>query len=217
MAAPKRTAFGIKFDVSSVEALADKLASLTPEAISVLMVDTINGIADSTYELARKTMLGGINLTDAYVQRKMQVIPATAAKPSASIVAFGDKPDLTGISHYGAIQRFQRVFNTDRSRGDVKRGIPAGLKADGMSAEIIKGSRKAFEHAFTLPGKKDTEGNALVFARKKDTNKIVMRRGPAVYMLFRVAAGTIEDQVYGDLGQAVIDEAERQFQKELSA
>ena len=44
-----------------------------------------------------------------------------------------------------------------------------------------------------------------------------MRRGPAVYMLFRVAAGTIEDQVYGDLGQAVIDEAERQFQKELSA
>ena len=76
MAAPKRTAFGIKFDVSPVEALADKLASLTPEAISVLMVDTINGIADSTYELARKTMLGGINLTDAYVQRKMQVIHA---------------------------------------------------------------------------------------------------------------------------------------------
>lgn len=213
MAAPKRTAFGIKFDVSPVEALADKLASLTPEVIGVLMVDTINGIADSTYELARKTMLGGINLTDSYVQRKMQVIHATPAKPEASIVALGDNANLTGLSHYGAMQLKQG----GGFRGDPARGIQRGERQAGVSVEVITGKREKFQFGFFLPGKNDSEGNPLVFARKKDSGKIVSRRGPAVYMLFRVAAGEIEDQVYGDLSTAVINEAERQLQKELSA
>ncbi len=212
----RRTAFGLRIDVSEIEGLADRLGKLTPEAVGALMVNAINDVADSTYELARKTMLGGINLTDAYVQRKMQVQHATPAKPEASIVAFGDKPNLTGLSHYGAMIKTQSVLHTSRSRGNSATGIPAGSKSDGVSVEVIKGKRESFKHGFFLPGKKDTEGNPLVFARKKDTNKIVSRRGPAVYMLFRVAAGTIEDQVYGELGRAVIDEAERQFQKELA-
>lgn len=208
----RRTAFGVTIDVSEIEGLADKLKGLTPEAVGALMVDAINEVTDRTYLLARKTMLGGINLTDAYVQQKMQVVHATPAKPEASIVAFGDKANLTNLSHYGAIQ----LSKDGGKRGDTARGIAPGRRQAGISVEVIKGKRETFQFGFTRPGINDNDGNPIIFARKKETKKIVSRRGPAVYMLFRVAAGVIENQVYGDLERAVIDEAERQFQKEFS-
>lgn len=210
--AAKRTAFDVKFNVSQVEDLAQKLEQLTPEQVGEFMVDAVNEVTGRTYLLARKTMLAGINLTDSYVQQKMQVERASTSKPVASIVAFGDKANLTNLSHYGAMQ----VTKAGAGRGDKARGIPAGQRAAGLSVEVIKGKREQFQFGFTLPGKNDGEGNPLVFARKRDTKKIVSRRGPAVYMLFRVASTKIEDQVYGDLQSAVVDEAERLLLQELS-
>lgn len=211
----KRAAFDLKIDVSDIEGLADKLAKLTPEAVGGLMVDAINQVANNTYALARKTMLGGINLTDDYVQRKMQVVPATAAKPEASIVAFGGRGFTTRLSHYGAMQQTKSVKYSKRSRGNQPLGIPAGSKSAGVSVEVVTGARKTLQYGFRMPGKKDTEGNLLLFTRNKE-GKIRSRSGPSVYQLFRIAAGTIEDRVYGDLGRAVIDRSERQFQKELT-
>ena len=211
----KQTAFGVKIDVSEVEDFAAKLGGMSPASIGALLVGAINDATDSAYELARKTMLGGINLTDTYVRSRMQVEHATVGKPEATITAFGDKAHLTGLSHYGAMMQTRAVQHPGRSRGDPARGIPPGQKSAGVSVEVIKGKRESFSHGFFMPGKIDSEGNPLVFARKKGTNKIVSRRGPAVYMLFRVAAGAVEDQVYGDLQQRVVAEAERQFQKEF--
>lgn len=187
--------FAVKIDVTELTAFGDKLSALTPEAIGALTVGAINEVADRTYVLARKTMLAGINLTDTYVQKKMQVQRATPAQPLASITAFGDKGNLTGLSHYGAIS--------------------LGPK-NGVSVEVITGARKTFERGFFLSGKADTEGNPLVFARKKDTKKIVSRRGPAVYMLFRKTADIIQDTVYGDLSRSIIEDATRQLEKELA-
>lgn len=39
-------------------------------------------------------MIDGINLTDAYLRRKMEVVPATSEKPVASIRADGTKKGL---------------------------------------------------------------------------------------------------------------------------
>jgi hypothetical protein len=211
--ASARTAFSIKVDVTELNTLSDSLKTLTPEAVSVLMVDSINVVTDRTYDLARKTMLRGINLSDGYLQQKMQVVHATPAQPEASIVALGDRPHLTGLSHYGAMVE---TAAARRAHGNPKTGIPPGQKSAGVSVEVIKGKREQFPHGFFLPGKADSEGNPLVFARKKGSGKIVSRRGPAVYMLFRVAADSIEEQVYGDLSQSVINEAQRLFQKELA-
>lgn len=227
-------AFSVKIDVEQLDKLSDKIGSLTPERVSALVVTAINTTADSAYDLARKTILGGINLTDEYVQRKMAVEHATEGKPEASIVAFGGKGFTTSLSHYGAMQavapvnwsnaritaaghKFAQWPGWTRRTGNDKLGIAADTKASGRSVEVISGSRKKLGRAFAIAGKTDTDGNNLVFQRIPGSKKSVrVLSGPSVYQLFRVAAGKIEDQVYGDLSSAVIDLAERQLEKELS-
>lgn len=218
----RSNAFSVKIDVSQLVDLSDKLAGLTPERVGELLVDSINATADSAYELSRKAILSGINLTDAYVQQRMAVEHATAKKPEASIIAFGDKENLTALSHYGAIQRLQSA-HTKRSKGDPARGIPAGMKTDGISVAVAQGNRKPLKSSrvFIAPNKLDLEGNPFVFQRLEGTtrsgkDKLKRLMGPSVYQLFRVAGALIENQVYGDLERAVIDAAEQQFAKELS-
>lgn len=209
------SAFNVHIDVKQITGLADKLGAMTPEAVGGLMVDAINNTADSAYELSRKAILQGINLTDSYVQSHMHVEHATAKRPKAEIVAYGGKGHTTSLSHYGPMQLTQRVMHPKRSKGDANRGIPAGSKSAGLSIEVTSGSRKPIAHGFTMPGKLDSEKNMLVFTRDRN-NKVKSRQGPSVYQLFRVAGAEIENQVYGDLERAVVDAAEQQFLKELS-
>lgn len=228
------SAFSVKIDATQLDALTAKLGTLTPERVSALAVDAINTTADSAYDLARKTILGGINLTDEYVQRKMAVEHATESKPEASIVAFGGKGFTTSLSHYGAMQltgadnwtnariqadghKFGKWPGWTRRTGNAKLGIAADTKGIGRSVEVVSGNRKKLGRAFSIAGKTDTDGNPLVFQRIPGSKKSArVLSGPSVYQLFRVAAGKIEDQVYGDLSAAVIDLAERQFEKALS-
>ena len=209
------SAFTVKIDVSQLDGFAAKLDRLTPEQIGALTVSAINDATDSAYELARTRMLATINLTDAYVRRKMQVEHATAARPMASITASGGKSDMTVLSHYGVMQDTQSVLHPSRSRGDAKRGIPAGQKSAGMSVEVTRGSRAMIEHGFTMPGKKDREGNLLVFTRDK-AGKIKARTGPSVYQLFRAAAGAIGDEVTDNLEATLIDMADKALQRATS-
>lgn len=211
----RQSAFTVKIDVAPVSDLADKLSRLSPEHVNALIVSAINDTALSAYELSRKTILNGINLTEGYVQDRMQLELAKAHNPVATITAFGDKKNTTALSHYGAMQEAQPVRDPRRSKGDAVRGIPAGQKAAGVSVEVVIGNRKVVQHGFTMPGKNDREDNPLVFTRDKG-NKIRARSGPAVYQLFRVAGAKIESQVYDDLEQAVLTAAETQFAKEFA-
>jgi hypothetical protein len=219
----RRSAFDIKIDTGPLTALAERLGRLTPEQVGSSMVEAINETVDSAYELGRERMLAGINLTDEYIQRKMQVEHATEGKPSAAIVAFGGRGFLTGLSHYGAIQETKAV-NWSNARiqaigfpfgpwpgwtkrtGNAALGIAADTKASGRSVEVIKGRRKKIGPAFAIPGKKDTDGNQVVFRR--EGRAIRALTGPSVYQLFRIAAGQIETEVADSLEQAVIDAAE---------
>lgn len=231
------SAFHVKIDVAQLDTLADKLASLTPEAVGALMVDAINDTVDSAYDLSRKAILSGINLTDSYVQSHMHVEHATSKSPSATIVAYGGKAHITGLSHYGAMQEVKPVrwpnekilekhkFSKRwpgwvRRIGDEARGIDEGDKTAGVSVSVTTRKQLKTSKAIILPGKRDREGNAMVFKRiagsgRKDS-KLKLLHGPSVYQLFRVAGALIEDQVYGDLERAVVDAAEEQFLKELS-
>jgi hypothetical protein len=178
------------------------------------LVDAVNETAASAYEMSRRAIISGINLSDHYVQWHMRVDPATINNPVATITAFSDRAYLTGLSHYGAMQETQPVEQPKRAKGDAKRGIPAGQKASGMSVEVVRGNRKPIEHAFTLPGKEDRDGNPLVFTRDKN-NRIKSRLGPSVYQLFRVVGAEIENQVHDDLEQAVRGAAETYLLKSL--
>lgn len=213
--------FFIKIDPSQIKGLADKLAGLTPEQLGVLTVDALNETTDSVYELARQRMRASINLTDDYIKRKMVVAHASAQKMTASITASGAKPDITSLSHYGSMQLTQAVnwsnqriqaaghkFGkwpgwTERT-GSAALGIAVNRKAAGKSVEVKPGARKSMTPMFSIPGKKDNEGNLLIFKRNA-ANKLEVLAGPSVYQLFRAAVIVIEP------------EAENQLQANLSA
>lgn len=210
----RQNAFSVSIDVDQVGALADKLGRLTPDRVGALLVGAINATVDTAYDMSRKAILNGINLTDDYVQARMTVEHASENKPVARIVAFGGKGYTASLSHYGAMQETQPVQNPSRSKGDPARGIASGQKAAGLSVEVTRGSRKPVAHGFTMPGKRDREGNLLVFTRD-GAGKIKSRVGPSVYQLFRVAGAKIEGQVADDLQSAVVDAAEAQLLKAL--
>lgn len=226
-----RSNFDFKIDVTQIEALADRLAGFTPEQINSLIVDGINDTVDSAYELSIKTMLRGINLTEEYLTRKMRVDHATAQKPSASIVAFGGRGNLTSLSHYGAMQLTEDVrWSNDRiaaaghkfgkwpgwtkRTGSAALGIAADKKAAGRSVEVIKGQRKKLGPAFAIPGKVDGDGNQVVFTRKGETVQALT--GPSVYQLFRHTAERIETVVADELQTSVMNIAQRNFMESLT-
>lgn len=231
-------AFSIKIDTSGLDNFTKALSRISPESIGEAMVDTVNEAADRTFLLARETMLSGINMTDAYIVRKMERKKATKASPSAEIIApatrkKGRTNPFTNLSHYDA-QQLTKPVNWTNERiaaergpkafgkwrkwtprdGDAKRGIDAGEKAHKLSVEVIRGARKNVAKTFTLPGLRDNDGNPLVFQRK-DGGRIDALLGPSVFQLFRVAAGKIEDTVSEDLRDAVIRTAERELEKVL--
>ena len=226
------SAFSIAFDVSGVEGLADRVGELTPERIGRLGLTAVNDTVDSAYELGRKAMLSGINLTDAYLQRKMEVKHATAKKPVATITAFGGRAYTTSLSHYGAMQNTKDVNWTNariragghefgkwpgwtRRTGNAPLGVAADRKVDGKSVEVVRGKRKQMGPIFSIPGKKDGDGNLVLF-RRNSAGKTESLQGPSVYQLFRVAIPNIYGEVESDLEAAVIKVAERELQKALS-
>lgn len=218
----------VAFKLTELEALADRLGVLTPSGFSV---GAINQVLDSTYDLLRTTMLSGINLTDEYLQRSMQVERATESKPEASITTFGGKPYLTNLSHYGAMQETRAVNWTNeaiqaaghklgnwpgwtRRKGNQPLGIEPNRKAAGKSVEVVRGRRKSMKPVFSIPGKKDKEGNLILFSRN-EADKVQAKTGPSPYQLARHAIPLIYDNVADDLREAVIDAAEREFTKAL--
>lgn len=228
----RQNSFSLKIDIDPLTQLGDRLADLTPAELGRFVVDAINETTDNAYDLGRKRMLRGINLTDDYVQRKMKVDHATAKKPTATITAFGGRGFLTGLSHYGAMQETKAVNWTNarilerqkrfgpwpgwtKRTGSAALGIAVDTKAAGRSVEVVKGRRKKIGPAFSIPGKKDADGNLVVF-RRDSSGKTQALSGPSVYQLFRVAAGDIQGEVTDNLEQAVIDVAERRLREELS-
>lgn len=223
----------ITFDASQVKGLAERLAKLTPEQFGEYTVAAINETVDSAYQLGRDTILSGINLTDDYVQRKMDVERATAKNPQATITAFGGRAYITPLSHYGALQltrdvtwsnerilaeghRFTDWPGWTRRTGNEALGISVNQKAAGRSVEVIRGSRKDMGSAFAIPSKRDSSGTPIMFRRIKGTRKKVEAlHGPSVYQLFRAAIPKIEDRVAEDLTDAVIEAAERGMEEAL--
>lgn len=224
----------IKVDVGNLPMWGAMLEKLTPEELGRRMVQTINTVTTETYELARKTMLSGIGLTDDYVQRKMEVKLATEQLPQAVIRADGTKKGaLTNLSEYGAMTgskavnwsneriagmgvKFSKWPGWTRRTGHSSIGVEVNQKAAGTSVEVRRGARKKLTSkvGFQVGKLKDGSGNPLVFERVG--SKIKAMYGPSVYQLFSVASGQIEKQVSDNLYDAVLASAD-QAMKELLA
>lgn len=221
----------ITLDVTKVSDLSKSIGQITGEALGVASVTAINDVLDRSYDLARTRMTAGINLTDDYVRRNMRVEPATTRSPSGSIVAVGGPAGTTTLSHYMPQQLVQQV-NWSNARiaalgvpfgpwpGWTKRvgssalGIQPNLKAKGVSVEVGRGRRRPIGPAFSIPGKKDSEGNYLVF-RRTAAGKIEALLGPSVYQLFSYQIPLISNEVTDDLATTLAEYAEAQLDKAL--
>lgn len=198
----KTRIFNKSIDISQLLAAAKDLEDTN--LIGPEVIKRLNTVRDDVYGLAMKRMLRGINLTQSYVERKIQTEDATEARPVAEIVApVGARSVITNLSHYAIKQRSRPALSpVRRLRGNTALGIPRGQKQAGISAEVTKGNRTDMGSLFMIPSRySDNDGNPLVFRRIKGTTgkgKIEAVKGPSVYQLFRLAASEVEGEA-GDM------------------
>lgn len=209
-----------KVDVSEIEGFAQRLDKFDAQALGPLIVSTLNHVVDRAYVLSRERMRLGINLTDAYLQRRMEVRYASAAKPRAEIAThYGG----LGLSHFGPRQVPQAAVSPIRKlRGDAGRGIPRGQKQGGVSVEVARGGRRPIRlpGVFTAPGIRDTEGNPFIFQRvggRTRSGKDRLRRlfGPSPYQLFKFQLPHLEEPVTDDLRETLVAELDEWLAREF--
>lgn len=192
----RRSAFSV--DIKDVQAQAERLAKAENLSQDVALIRTLNAVVDDVYETARGRMNAGINLTDSYLQSKMAVVHATPGRGlSAEIIARGGSSDQSPLGRYYV---GPATTSAPRAKGDAARGIPAGQKRAGVKVEVTRGQIKTLKNAFTMPLRAGSTagGNGIgVFTRSR-YGVVRHRYGPAVYQLFRVAAGELEESV-GDI------------------
>jgi len=208
----RRSAFDIQVDARLVERLADDLAGVDASTIGRATLEAVNRVALRTEVKFRDRITQGINLSDAYLRERMGVRPAdNAAAPEAVIYA---PFRHTQLGRYDPKQLTRPAQNRKRSKGDKSRGIPAGSRADGVSVEVVRGSRKTISNGFTMPLR---NGNGIgVFTRRKGDAKYTTRLGPSVYQLMRVQVDELYEEVGIDLELEVLAEAERVLEKVLT-
>jgi hypothetical protein len=84
--------------------------------------------------------------------------------------------------------------------GDPLRAIPIDMKANGVSVEVLRGSRKRIATAFLIPLNRGAErgGNGLGVVQRQG-GKIKTLKGPSVFQVMRGLVPEIEDEVGRDL------------------
>lgn len=211
--AARRSTFTI--DVRELARAADRLSRVDDAMLDKSMVGELNKIVDETFDDARGRMNAGINVTDAYMRSKMDVIHATPERGlRAEIIARGGRSDQSPLGRYFVAQN---TVAAPRAKGDPSRGIGPGRKRAGVTVEVSRGAPKLVKNAFTMPLRAGAAagGNGIgVFTRSK-YGLVQHRYGPAVYQLFRVAAGNLEDSVGDKLERLGVVAAEA-LEKALS-
>jgi hypothetical protein len=195
----------LSIDVRSLLGAADDLRSLDAERFGEVGLTAVNDVATRTEHRISDTIVSGINMSAAYVARRMGTrLGDNPLRPEAVIAAPAvDRP----LGHFEPQQLTQAVKNPKRSKGDKRRGIAPGQKGAGVSVEVRRGNRLAVTNGFLMPLR---GGNGWgVFTRERGSLRFQHRLGPAVYQLFRVQRDLLRDEVAVDLQLAVLAEADR--------
>lgn len=233
----------IVIDTSALEILPERLLRLSDSAIAQVGLRAVNEVAKRGFELSVRRMTDRVNLTEPYVRERMDVEPANdPRKPEARIIAFragGRRPATrpVNIRQYAMVQLQApvRFTNSDpriakgrmgmnprkpgstlpwkRRVGDPQAGIPIGMKAAGVSVEVLKGQRKPISYAFQ---RRMPNGEILVMARKKGQRGVGKGKGKiepitslSVWQLFRSTIPNIYSIVADDLSKTVGDDLEQ--------
>ena len=188
----------ISVDVSQLKGLADKLTAVDAAAIGAASLASVNSVTERAYTAARKRMIAGINLPDAYLRERMSITPASDPERPVAVIRAAYKHTVLG--RYAPKQLTRPA--SGRAKGDSSRGIPAGLRGAGVSIEVTRGSRKPISNAFIMPLK---NGNGIgVFVRDPGSKSPRILYGPSVYQLFRATIDVIKGSIEDDLEATTI-------------
>lgn len=195
-------------DVREIDGLESKLRRLTGEAFGLAASTAVNEVVTRFEKVASRGMNEGINLSDAYIKSKTDLVLARpGANPEATLTTRGD---LTILGHYDPVVLYR---SAPRAKGDPSRGVPAGARAAGVSVEVTRGNRKSMPTAFTMRLRQGTkEGDKVgVFIRNGDRKKHVY--GVAPYSLFRYQLNKRSEELETDLettaAASMVDAVER--------
>lgn len=192
---------------------ADRLDEIARGAqLLVSAVDAVNDVARRVDAAARRAMNAGLNLSDDYVARKMQVFKATVQSRGVARAEIIARGDLTVLSHFPYAQLSEPARG--RARGDPKRGIPPGRRPAGVAVEIRRGDAKAVPGWFTMTLRRGTAAGDKVgvFYRHSD-GRIEHKYGPSPYSLFRFQVNQHIDEIEADLRETAAAGAAKILQK----
>jgi len=215
--ATQRTA--IKISIDQITQLADAVGTLDAKALGEAALTALNETVDRTYDLSRDRIATGINLSDDYLRRRMEVEHATGRNLEATITATGDRSQMTRLAKYDA--QMVIVPRTSKGKSRSKGLLPLnGGKQAGVTVTVTKGQPKTLsDNYFILRlANHGAEEKYGVFTRGKGkTQNSALKHlyGPSVYQLFRYQAGQIVDEVADDLQQTLLDRVGEQVDRIL--
>lgn len=217
MATTRTTA--IQVGINEILDMAGAVGRLDARTISATVVKALNDTVDRTYDLSRDRITTGINLSDDYLRRRMDVAHASSNKLEATITASGDRSTLTRLAKYNAAMVIvpRKTKGPSRSKGLLP--LKGGRQA-GVTVEVRRGAPKTLsDNYFILRlSNQGAEEKYGVFTRGKGKTKDSALKhlyGPSVYQLFRYQTGQIVDEVADDLQKTVLDYVGEQVDKVL--
>lgn len=215
--ATSRTA--IKISVDQIVQMADAVGALDAQSLGAAALTALNEVVDKTYDLSRDRITTGINLSDDYLRRRMEVEHATGKNLEASITATGDRSQMTRLAKYNASMVIVPRTSTRKSRSKGLLPLNGGKQA-GVTVTVSRGQPKTLsDNYFILRlANHGADEKFGVFSRgkgKTQDSALKHHYGPSVYQLFRYQAGQIIDQVADDLQQTLLDRVGEQVDKVL--
>lgn len=213
MATNRRTA--IRIGIDQLQQLADRVGHLDAAALGDAIVPALNETADRTYQLAADRITTGINLSDAYLRRRMKVEPATTRTLEASITATGDRSFMTRLASYDAAMVIVPRKTTRASR--AKGLLPLhGGRQNGVNVTVVRGQTKTLNSGFMLPLRAGATLGDKYGVFMRDHGRLKHLYGPSVYQLFAYQAPRIVDDVAEDLQQTLLARVSEQVDKILT-
>ena len=197
--------FNVTITTDEVLAAATQLEKIDGAAINALLVRAVNEAAGKFDTRLRRAMNAGIALEDGYISSRMEV-DRQANVPRVTITAAGPgragRKGLTILGHYSPRVTFSPAKRP--SRGDAKRGVPAGMRASGVQVTVRRGAPTTLNSAFTMTLRRGTVAgdNTGVFIR--DGEKVRHLYGVSPYSLFRFQINAQQQQMDAELQREVL-------------
>lgn len=209
----------IEVDSAALEGLADKVSSFG-SAVNGLFRDVVNKVTTG-FEQRVRDQMSDINLSQDYISGRMTTVLAEdVTNPEATITALGGRAGNVILGHFQPVVTYVPAATGQKAKGDAKRGVPAGFRANGVTVEVRKGARKPIQApgAFTMTLKRGTEAGDTVGVFLRAPGSKVLRHlySVAPYQVLRREIAQGADALGIELTEAainaIVDQYGRTFQ-----